>query len=87
MVNYRDICCGSYRCGTRVWRDLYHDDRVSNESLFERLKEFWAMTASVSGLIAGFSYLIVVEPPEFTNIEAKLSIETREQVYGYFTTF
>ena len=76
--------------GLDVWRNLIKNPNIANKEVYERLKDFWGLIASLSGLIAGFSYVIVSGgTPNFDEGKSSLSLETRTRLYGYFlgTTF
>lgn len=77
--------CGFVRrYGIDVWKDILDDPAVSDEDLYDRLKDFWSLVASLCALMAGFSFVVVVAEgaqASFTDI--------RIRGYGYtaLTTF
>eukprot|EP01084_Bolivina_argentea_P227070 383516_1 len=60
------------------WPLLAKNDEITNEDLYERLEKYWSMVASLSGLIAGFTYVITNQEIGFISEDA----HTRREVFG-----
>eukprot|EP01083_Nonionella_stella_P089687 250314_1 len=52
------------------WPALADDMNVKNEDLHERLTSYWTLIATISGLLAGFSYVIANTDIEFSTQDA-----------------
>ena len=73
-------------CGKKIHEFviLAENSNITDKVLQDHLKDYWGLLGSVSGLIAGFSFLVVAGEPEFGNSNATISRETRQILFGIF---
>lgn len=56
------------------------------DTVQQKLKDYWAMIASIAGLVAGFSYVVTNTDNITYKSQGTLDIELRYNIYGFFIT-
>ena len=66
------------------WLILAESLSIEDDELHSRLEQYWTTVASISGLIAGFTYIISNTEIEFTR-EIWFEDHERHNIFGFLT--
>eukprot|EP01083_Nonionella_stella_P096259 270521_1 len=67
-----------------AWLVIAENNKVSNDDLNSRLKDYWTATAGISALVTGFTFIASQSGNDYRETET-ISPQQRENLFGLFS--